>query len=207
MEKELYILGGSGHALIVNELARLSGWVVKGYFDRQESKLFAKSIHYMGVESEGSIERCLENAVFFPAIGDNAIRARVAGFISQNGRKQTTLIHPKSIISSESEIDLSSMIGAGAIVNPFAKIGQGVIINSGAIIEHECQIGDFCHIAPGATILGNVEIGRNSFIGGNAVVKQGVKIGSVVIVGAGAVVLSNVPDKSIVVGNPAKLMK
>lgn len=50
-------------------------------------------------------------------------------------------------------------------------------------------------------------IGEKCFIGTNAIIMAGVKIGDQVIVGSGAVVTKDVPSNSIVVGNPAKIIK
>jgi acetyltransferase-like isoleucine patch superfamily enzyme len=44
-------------------------------------------------------------------------------------------------------------------------------------------------------------------IGANATILPGVVIGEGAMVGAGSVVLENVPDGSIVVGNPARIVK
>lgn len=207
MSKEIYILGGSGHALVVNEIIRLNGWKVMGYFDLQKSEVMPSEISYMGQESADKLQTLSGNAFFFPAIGNNELRSKVIRLMKETDRNQLMIVHPDSTVSPDAQIGLLTMIGPRAVVNPFARIGEGVIINSGAIIEHECVIGNFCHIAPGATLLGNVQIGDFSFIGGNAVVKQGVKIGSHVTIGAGSVVLNDIPDNSIMVGNPAKLMK
>jgi sugar O-acyltransferase (sialic acid O-acetyltransferase NeuD family) len=207
MQKELYILGGSGHALVVKDSASLVGFEIKGYFDLKQSIVFPNSFPYLGIESVELVQKLPSESAFFPAIGDNNLRFKMVEFMHDNHLKEVVLIHPDSCVSSDSWIGASSMIGPKAIVNPLTHIGAGVIINSGAIIEHECVIGNFCHIAPGATILGNVQIGDFSFVGGNAVVKQGVKIGTNVVIGAGSVVLHDIPDHSIVVGNPAKSIK
>lgn len=207
MGKEVYIVGGSGHALVVREISHLNQLNIKGYFDLNPTELIPAEIPYLGKESPETIAVCSSDAYFFPAVGDNELRSKLIQFIRSQNRKELVLIHPEAAVSKDVRIGLSTMIGPKAVVNPFAKIGEGVIINSGAIIEHECVVGDFCHIAPGATVLGNVQIGKSTFIGANVVVKQGIKIGSNVIVGAGAVVLKDVPDNCTLVGNPAKIIR
>ncbi len=52
-----------------------------------------------------------------------------------------------------------------------------------------------------------VRIGRDCFIGGGSTIGPGVTIGNQVIVGAGSVVTQDVPDHSIVVGNPARVVR
>ncbi len=51
-----------------------------------------------------------------------------------------------------------------------------------------------------------VRIGRHCFIGGGSVITPGVTIGDGSIVGAGSVVFDNVPPRSIVAGNPARIL-
>lgn len=52
-----------------------------------------------------------------------------------------------------------------------------------------------------------ITIGNNVCLGGNVVILPGVKIGDNVVVGAGSVVNKNIPPNSIVVGNPAKVLR
>ena len=50
-------------------------------------------------------------------------------------------------------------------------------------------------------------IGDNVTVGANACVIGGVKIGNNVMIGAGSVVVKDIPDKSVAVGNPARVIK
>ena len=59
----------------------------------------------------------------------------------------------------------------------------------------------------GYTIIGRVIIGNNVFIGANTIILPNVKIGNNVIIGAGSVVSNSIPDNSVVVGNPARVVK
>lgn len=52
-----------------------------------------------------------------------------------------------------------------------------------------------------------IEIGNDVWIGHGATILEGVKVGSGCIIGAGSIVTKNVPDYSIVVGNPARVIK
>lgn len=69
-------------------------------------------------------------------------------------------------------------------------IGNDVTVGHGAVI-HGCRIEDNTLIGMGAILLNGARIGKNS------------------IVGAGALVTQNtvVPDGSLVIGNPAKVMR
>lgn len=52
-----------------------------------------------------------------------------------------------------------------------------------------------------------VRIGRGSWLGAGAVVLPGVSIGEHVVVGAMTVVARDVPDRSVVVGNPGRVVQ
>lgn len=54
---------------------------------------------------------------------------------------------------------------------------------------------------------GDVIIGHDVWIGSGAVILSGVCIGNGAVIGASAVVTHNVPPYSIVVGNPAKIVR
>ena len=201
------IFGYSGHAFVVIDSLLLTKKNVIGYFDQEEQQNNPYNLEYLGSENNFNFNSLSSNVVFFPAIGSNLVRKKLIKLFEKNNLNQIILQHPKSIIAASSEIKLSTLIAAGAIVNPFAKIGKGCIINTGSIIEHDCVIDDFVHIAPGAVLAGNVSVGNESFIGANSVVKQGIVIGKNVTIGAGSVVLKNIPDNEVWVGNPAKKIK
>jgi acetyltransferase-like isoleucine patch superfamily enzyme len=52
-----------------------------------------------------------------------------------------------------------------------------------------------------------VRIGKHCFIGAGSIITPGVSIGEGCIVGSGAVVLEDVPPRSIVVGNPGRILR
>ena len=54
---------------------------------------------------------------------------------------------------------------------------------------------------------GNAVVGKAGHIGSNATLREKIIIGDYSLVGAGSVVLNDVPENSIVVGNPAKVLR
>lgn len=52
-----------------------------------------------------------------------------------------------------------------------------------------------------------IRIGARCFIGGGSMILPGVTVGDECIVGGGAVVFEDVPPRSIVVGNPARVLR
>jgi serine O-acetyltransferase len=98
-----------------------------------------------------------------------------------------------------------------------AKIDEGFYIGhlGRIIINKMCVIGKNVNIATGVTIgqenrgqrKGAPTIGDNVWIGTNAVIVGNVKIGSDVLIAPLSFVNFDVPDHSIVIGNPAKIIR
>ena len=112
------------------------------------------------------------------------------------------------------------------------KIGEQVYVGEGITIlvqlrapKMNVEIGDRVRFGPNVTIVasshpnssrlkkitgynrGAVTIGDDSWIGAGAIILPGITIGKGCIVGAGSVVTRNVPDYTVVVGNPARVLK
>ena len=105
--------------------------------------------------------------------------------------------------------------------------GSGIYANSNLTIvdDGHVYIGDKVMIGPNVTIATashpiepelrakglqfnlDVHIGENAWIGSNAVILPGVTIGKNVVVGAGSVVTKDIPNNTVVVGNPAHIIR
>lgn len=145
----LVLAGGGGHAKVVLDAARASGWRIAGFLDDAPEAALAS----LGVERLGSItdwSRCETACRFIPAIGDNAARrACIEPILRHGGDRLALVVHPTAVISRlHVLLEPGVFISAGAIVNPCARIGAGAIINSGAIVEHDVEIGAWSHVGP-----------------------------------------------------------
>lgn len=85
-------------------------------------------------------------------------------------------------------------------------IGKGSKIDNLCHIAHNCQIGKNCVIIAGATLCGSVIVEDNAYIS-TAAVRQQLHVGEGALVGLGAVVVKDVETSTVVIGNPAKVMK
>jgi acetyltransferase-like isoleucine patch superfamily enzyme len=102
------------------------------------------------------------------------------------------------------------------------KIGHGTYITDGSRISasRSIMIGEHCAISWGVTIIDDdghgpgegpfhapVEILDHVWVGCNVTILKGVTIGAGSIVGAGAVVTRSCPPRSLMAGNPARVVK
>ena len=92
--------------------------------------------------------------------------------------------------------------------NGAISVGDGTNIQDNSVVHDETTIGNYCTIGHGAIVHG-CTIGDNTMVGMGAIVLSGAKIGSNCLIGAGALVTGKTvaPDGSMLLGNPAKIVK
>ena len=106
--------------------------------------------------------------------------------------------------------------------NAHVQIGSNLFVNYGTniLIRDILTIGDNCVIASGVMIRDSdahainesnfhspITIGNHVWIGSNAIILKGVTIGDGAVIAAGSIVTKDVPPKTVVAGNPAKIIK
>mgnify|MGYP003653894314 CR=1 FL=1 len=109
------------------------------------------------------------------------------------------------------------IIEKDVVIRAFVTIDRAVIgatiIREGSKIDHHChiahgaKIGKWNTLANGCIIEGSCEIGDYNTFGAGVIVQRKVKIGSNCIFGSGSVVTKDVADNSVMVGNPARLLR
>jgi phenylacetic acid degradation protein len=131
------------------------------------------------------------------------------------------VIHPTAFVHPLAAVTGNVVIGENVYIGPSCALRGdwgGIVIGNGCNVQENCTIHMFpgttvvledgAHIGHGAIIHG-AKIGKNSMIGMNAVIMDDVEIGEECIVGALAFVNANtkIPRRSLVVGNPGKIIK
>ena len=210
MKEKVLIWGAGGHAKVVEDILRLTGFEVAGFIDevnpsrRGESFCGATVLGGAGALEELPAQNVRKAIVAF---GDNARRVARGNQLESAGFELVVAIHPSAVIAGDVRMGAGSVIMAGSVINSHTAIGRHVIVNTRAGIDHDCDIAEGAHVGPGANIAGDVRIGRCAWIGIGATVIDHQQIGAGSVVGAGAVVLKNVPENVIVVGVPARILK
>jgi len=127
----------------------------------------------------------------------------------------SSFIHPLAAVTGNVIIGKNCYIGPGAAIR--GDWGQ-IILEDGVNVQENCTVHMFpgksivlmesAHVGHGAIIHG-ANLGRNCLIGMNSVIMDDAQIGEESIVGAMAFVKAEtvIPRRSLVVGNPAKVVK
>jgi acetyltransferase-like isoleucine patch superfamily enzyme len=124
-------------------------------------------------------------------------------------------------IREDNVIGNNVSIGTNSVLEFGNRIGDNSRIHSNCFLEM-VTIGKFVFIGPHVTFTDDPHpmgcpkykeckkgaiVGDFARIGANSTILPGVRIGENSLVGAGAVVTRDVPSHTVVIGNPAKVMK
>lgn len=128
---------------------------------------------------------------------------------------ESSFVHPQAAVTGNVVIGKDVYIGPGcALRGDWGKI----IIEDGCNVQENCTVHMFpgvtvllkasAHIGHGAIIHG-ATIGKNCLVGMNAVIMDEVELGDECIVGALCFIKQGekIPPRSLVVGNPLKIIK
>jgi UDP-2-acetamido-3-amino-2,3-dideoxy-glucuronate N-acetyltransferase len=124
-------------------------------------------------------------------------------------------------ILPEAVIGVDCNICDSVFIENKVKIGNRVTIKSGVQVWDGIEISDDVFIGPNVTLTNDkyprsrkwqdkilkTTIESGASIGGNSTILPGITIGANAIVGAGSVVTKNVKPNTIVVGNPAQMIR
>jgi len=205
--KNLILVGASGFGKEVLWLAERVGRKVIGFLDDTPEKQ-GSSVLGKPVLGQVSSWEAYHDCEFVVAIGSPRGRKLVVDRMEQTGTPVfATLVDPSSLIGKDVEIRPGTIVCAGAICTVSITIGAHVIININTTIGHESIVGDYCTLAPNVSISGNVTLEPLVEVGTGAKIREKLQIGWGGVVGMGSVVTKNIDSRTVVVGNPARVMR
>ncbi|MHB1095475.1 MAG: acyltransferase [Gemmatimonadaceae bacterium] len=128
---------------------------------------------------------------------------------------ESAFVHPNATVVGNVAIGRDVYVGPSAVIRGDwggIEIADGCNVQEGCVIHMfpgvVVRLEEAAHIGHGAVVHG-AHIGRNVLVGMNAVVMDRAEVGDESIIGALCFVPSEmqVPPRSLVVGNPAKIVK
>lgn len=209
--KPLVILGSGGYAQevlwVVDELNAIKptwdflGFVDPGSPQKKGMILYDRPI-LGGFDDTDALP---ENVHFACGIGRPASRLKECTEAEKRGWQPAVLIYPNVVLGKHIEIGPGTVIGAGAIVAPYARIGRHCAINLQVKVGHNTSIGDFTVLSPGACVSGNAVLEEGVFIGPNATVYLGRRVGAGASLAANSFLLTNLEKGKSAIGIPASV--
>ncbi len=216
MTRNIIILGTGGNAVdILETLQDLNDargervYEGVGFLDDDANKWGQKNL---GVPVLGALDTAAQfpDCFFVNGIGsvNNYWRKHEIIARTQLPRERfETIVHPTASVSRTARLGRGVVIFQNVTITHNVEIGDHVMILPAAVISHDDVIGEYSSIAAGVCISGNVRVGQSCYLGANASIKDGVTLGDFALVGMGSVVLRDVAEQSVVVGNPARLLR
>jgi acetyltransferase-like isoleucine patch superfamily enzyme len=155
-------------------------------------------------------------------IGDGTIVSTGAIVFAGSTIGAGCILGDQSCVRERVAIADDVVVGRGSLVENDTTIGSGTRIQAEAYITAYSTLEEDVFIAPcvvttNDNFMGRTEkrkalmkgptIRRGARVGGGAILCPGIEIGEEAFVGAGAVVTRDVPPRTLVVGNPARVLR
>lgn len=206
MKPKLVILGGGGHAKVAIETLRdQDRFELVGFLDSDKAGNEVLGLPRLG--NDNILPSLRERGVthVFPAVGNNAVRVRLAEQAQALGLESASAVSPFAYVSRSAAIGAGVLIVAGAVINAETAIEDFAIINTNAGVDHDSRIGRGAHVAPRCALAGGVSVGILTLVGIGSTILPGVAIGANAVIGGGSCVVTDIPDGAKAYGVPARI--
>ncbi|WP_443690988.1 acyltransferase [Pseudomonas sp.] len=132
-----------------------------------------------------------------------------------------TRVWQYAVILPGAQLGANCNICAHTFIEGNVRIGNNVTLKCGVFLWDGTRIEDDVFIGPNATFTNDpmprskvfptsfsgVKICRGASVGANATLLPGITVGEYAMIGAGAVVTKDVDAYTVVIGNPAKVIR
>jgi sugar O-acyltransferase (sialic acid O-acetyltransferase NeuD family) len=215
MTQKIIIFGTVGNCIdildTINEINEHKGPTFEcvGFLDDNEAK---RGQVIRGVPVLGPLQTAKQHAdcFFVNGIGSPFNFWRRRAIVAKAGVSDdrfATIIHPTASVSKMSTLGPGTVVFQNVTITSNVRIGKQVIILPNTVISHDDVVGDYTCFAAGVCVSGEVIIGASCYMGTNSTVIGNISIGDECMIGMGSVVLHHVPAGSVMVGNPAKILR
>ncbi|HZR96300.1 MAG TPA: acyltransferase [Gaiellaceae bacterium] len=155
-------------------------------------------------------------------IGDGTVVSSGAIVFAGSRIGAGCILGDQSCVRERVEIADDVVVGRGSFVENDTTIGRGTRIQAEAYVTAYSTLEEDVFIAPCVvttndnfmgrtekrkTLMKGPTIRRGARVGGGAILCPGIEVGEEAFVGAGAVVTRDVPPRTVVVGNPARVLR
>jgi sugar O-acyltransferase (sialic acid O-acetyltransferase NeuD family) len=205
MSRELIIFGDGPHAREMADIVaqinqRTATWTLLGFLTTEErSASDATTVDGHPLLGDyGDIPR-FPNALFVAEYGSHPP--------SLPRERMATLVAPSTFVTS------TARIGVGCVVYPHCFIGSNAVLDdhvfalAGCVINHDDHLEDHVTLASGVLLAGYVHVEANTYLGQGCTVRESLRIGRGSKIGMGSVVVNDVSPGSVMVGNPARILR
>jgi hypothetical protein len=204
--KEVYIINAGGYGRTVASLAESDAaygreWIVKGFLDDRDPKLFTNSPWpVLG----GPMDHIYEQGqILLVALGDPYLREKYSQSLDAQKADFMNLT-PDLHRASGVVIEGGGIFERNTVIGADSTLGRFIIMHAFSVVGHNVSVGSYSTIGSFVFLGGDVQIGSHVVIYPHVSILPGVKVGSGARIGAGSVVIKDVPTGVTVMGNPAR---
>jgi sugar O-acyltransferase (sialic acid O-acetyltransferase NeuD family) len=118
-----------------------------------------------------------------------------------------TVVDSTAVVACSARLNEGTVLNALSVIGAESRVGRFVHVNRNASVGHHAEIADFVTLGPNCTLAGHVSVERGAYLGAGAVIAPKIRIGANAVVAMGAVVMRDVPPQTLVMGNPARIIR
>ena len=207
----LFIVGAGGLGREILAYARDSGkdagdgaaFEIAGFLDDRRDALDGFDVGAAVVGAAHDV-RSEPGARYVIAVGDPAVRWRLAGALARRGVRFATLVHSSAYVARGARIGSGCILAPFTFVGPSARLDSHVVLNTFASVGHDGVVESCAVLSPYSVTNGGTVVGAGAFFGTHATLIVGRKVGAWAKLGAGATAFADIEAGALALGNPAR---